>query len=755
MKWRDRQRIIKRALFLGCALLACLFVWHAWPRHNLHVYWINMDNALERRRDMEKHLKSVPFPQTRIVATDVAFVKDHWKNIQHKGVTAYDPSPNTDTWREHVLHQKYMYVEFAVTISHLHAIQRAWKDGCEYALILEDDARVSERFQREWYSYIQKAPEDWHMLNLYTTNAQAISHLNSIRDPFVHWKAWYWGASAYMLNRKGMAHILQHSIQGEHFLFNERIVVVDEYIASAAENTYQATMPYIFISGALSTQQVSDTFMLDSNYGNKINTLLRQRNRSLDAAPSKNVLVITHLETSEDLERLKKEIHYISRRHHGIVQWAVHQSHFQLPEHAFYFRRMETLQDKWDLVLMKHPSLSMHGFAWQTFLHFSNCATIVGAMPVHVDHFNLREWVKYTTEKPFDPFKLRNWAQGNKLDEHHGHGAYGELKPVPFDVVPTTFALMNASFFKWYIEKQSEVDQYCWCGAAFEWKSDSEPCAMLPLGIHQWAETLPTQEYKKIQLTRSETNILNNMHVNGLNNNNYTIKRPLGMIFAHGDWDAIWSTYKDLLHSNVLRLKKWRIYSKFFVQQNSMDIFYKHDMVNSIRPYHFQKKCHMVIVSGMPRAGSTWIQTMIEHFLRVNELKFIYNYYAYPTHHRLMTNVSRAKWYINELEHWSDNNIFVYKSHEFAPELLNRCDKTLIITSHRSIDQTALSKLNAGWATHPLEALLGIRQDYKHYKKWLEVGAIDIDYDMSVLNKLGTYIYLSKKLALFFENGHS
>jgi GR25 family glycosyltransferase involved in LPS biosynthesis len=492
-----------------------------------------MDNAIERRHDMEKHLRGIPFPQTRIVATDVAFVKDHWKHIQHKGVTGYDPSPDTDTWREHVYHQKYMYVEFAVSISHLRAIQRAWKDGCEYALILEDDARVSERFQREWYSYIQKAPDDWHMLNLYTTNAQAISHLNSIRDPFVHWKAWYWGASAYMLNRKGMAHILQHSIQGEHFLFNERIVVVDEYIASTAEYTYQATQPYIFISGALSTQQVSETFMLDSTYGNKINTLLRQKNRSVVAAPSKNVLVITHLKTSEDLEWLKKEIHYISRRHHGTVRWAVHQSHFQLPEHAFYFRRMETLQDKWDLVLMKHPSLSIHGFAWQTFLHFSNCATIVGAMPVHVDHFNLREWVKYATEKPFDPFKLRHWAQGNKFDEKHGHGAYGELKPVPFDVVPRTFALLNGSFFKWYVQKQYPPDQYAWCGAANEWNSEKEPCAMVPLGIEQ-IETLPQQ------------------------------------------------------HSTLISTK-WSRYSEPFVKADKISSFFKRNMVNKLGPFKFWK----------------------------------------------------------------------------------------------------------------------------------------------------------------------
>ena len=744
MKWRDKQRNIKCACYFGCILFLCLFIWYLWPRHRLHIYWVNMDSNLERRNDMEKHLKSVSIPQTRIVATDVAFVKNEWNNIQHKGIVAYDPAPYTNTWKEHVYRHRYMYVEFAVTISHLRAIQRAWEDGCEYALILEDDARVSKNFKREWYSYIHKAPDDWHMINFYTTNAQAVLHLNSIRDPFVHWKAWYWGASAYMLNRKGMARILQQSRQGEHFLFNDRIVVVDEYLASAARYTYQATAPYIFTSGALSTQQISDTFMLDPTYGNKINTLLRQQDTSVVAAPAQNILIITHLDTSDDLEWLKKEIHYVSSRHHGIVQWAVHQTHFQLPEHAFYFGHMETLMSKdiWDLVLMKHPSLSLHGFAWQTFLQFSTCATIVGAMPVHVDHFNLRGWSKWSTERPFDPFKLRNWAQGNGLDLNHGHGAYGELRPVPFDIIPTTFALMNASFFKWYIEKQTPPDQYCWCGAASEWKSDSEACAMLPVGIHQWTETLPTQTYEKIGLpNKLRGNILSNR----------TLKqRPLSIIFANGDWDAIWSTYNDVLHSNVLRSMKWRLYSKSFVEQNSMDKFYERNMVNSIRPYRFKKTCHMVIAAGMPRSGSTWIQSMMEHFLSINKLSFGQRYFNNPLHVHLSEEKS-VKWYIRELQLWATENIFIYKSHAFEPELLNICDKTLVITSHRTLDQVALSKLNVGWVSNGLKALNGIHTDYNNYAKWLEVGALDIDYDRAILNKKGTYVYLANKLAQFLD----
>ncbi len=544
MKWRDKYRFKKYTLYGFWMVLICLGVLYIWPRHKLHIYWINMDNAVERRHDMIKHLESVPFPQTRVSATDSAMLKSQWGHIQHEGVTAYDPAPDIDTWTEHVLHQKYTFVEFAIVHSHLRTIQEAWNDGCEYALILEDDARIADNFQREWYSYIQKAPDDWHMINLYTTNAQAIIHLNKIKDPFIHWKAWYWGVSAYILNRKGMDYILKRSIRDENFLFNDRIVVADEYVASMAKYTYQATEPYIFISGALSTHQTSEKFLLDPEYGNKINKLLKNNLRKeVYTDTTTNVLIITYLESLEELEMLKKEIRYITKRHKGNIEWAVHHSHLDLPAQAFHFKHVQTLFSKgeWDFVVFKHPGLTLNGFAWRTFLEFSNCATIVGAMPVHVDHFNLRTWVKHANEKPFDVFKLRHWAQGNKLDKDHGHGAYGELKSIPFDVVPRTFALVNGSFFKWYTRQQYPPSSYAWCGAANEFDSSKKPCAMVPLGVPQVAEKIPTP-----RMERSPSK----------------------------------------LH------EKWTRYSKSFVTRDKKSFFFKNNMVNKVVPFEFDKNIH-------------------------------------------------------------------------------------------------------------------------------------------------------------------
>ena len=212
MKWRQRQLYRDQMRFISflvvVGMLSAVTFLNQWLSTDLHIYWVNMDNAVDRRQSMIKHLKGVNHPNTRIPAVGINYVKQHWEQIKHEGVTGYDPLTTTNSWLNHVKHHKYMYVEFAVTLSHIRAIRQAYKDGYQYALILEDDARITNTFLSEWRHFIQMAPVGWHMLNLYTTNMKSIMHLNALKDPFVKWKAYFWGASAYILNREGMRQIL-------------------------------------------------------------------------------------------------------------------------------------------------------------------------------------------------------------------------------------------------------------------------------------------------------------------------------------------------------------------------------------------------------------------------------------------------------------------------------------------------------------------------------------------------------------------
>ena len=162
-----------------------------------------MENAPLRRKAMETHLNGIEFESLRIPATDTHFVHKNRHLIDLNGSKLIDPVHAIPTWYYHI-DNKYISKEVAVTISHLRAIQRAYQLDLAYALILEDDARISDRFLSSWNELIESAPDDWEMLNLYTTNRRAIVHLNHLDDLHTFWSPWYWGSTAYVITRVGM-----------------------------------------------------------------------------------------------------------------------------------------------------------------------------------------------------------------------------------------------------------------------------------------------------------------------------------------------------------------------------------------------------------------------------------------------------------------------------------------------------------------------------------------------------------------------
>ena len=662
MKWREKQRYqnkIKRVisfLFIVGILLtiACL---KRWLSADLHIYWINMDNAIDRRQTMIKHLEGVNHPETRIPAVGINYVKQHWDQIKHEGVTGYDPLPTTNSWLNHVKHDKYMYVEFAVTLSHIRAIRQAYKDGYQYALILEDDARITNTFLSEWRHFIQMAPVGWHMLNLYTTNMKSVMHLNALKDPFVKWKAYFWGATAYILNREGIIQILDTF---EKKMFTEKMVVVDEIIATMAGKTYQCTHPLITISGAISTQQVSIKNLMDKTFGTRINKLLRAKRFSDELYSSSSYKTLIVSET---------------------CSW-----------HASKAVCGPDLVSDYDYVLFKNNALTLDGFAWQTFVQFMTNFTIIGAFPVSDESFNSRTW---QSSRPTSVFDFRTWIAIKN------YGAFANFRPIPFDVIPKTFALVNASFLEWYLSK-NKLEPEDWCGAAFQW-AGKHSCAMIPLAVDQ----------------RSDI---------------FVSKRPT-------------SNTKTIMPA-VLK------YSYKFTNTKLMSHYWRQVKNGNEYPdFSFYNKCNMIIAAGMPRTGSTWFYTMIRAIILAFGRKIAFSSY-WKAPERLKYSPGRTQnFYNRENVAWANygpNDFFIYKSHEFKPDLANRCENTLIFTSNRYIDKIALSKLNAVWLSDPLAAIKGTRQDVITFHKWKAHGAIVYNYDTAIINKTETLLSLEQNIAKKF-----
>lgn len=109
-----------------------------WIKLPFPAYYINMNRSVERRRVTERlfrplvaDLRRVPAVDaenesalTSVMGNDTRFYRKHVSQV-HGAMT---PQPN-----------KISSAEFGVILSHLLAIRTAYNDGCEAALIMEDD----------------------------------------------------------------------------------------------------------------------------------------------------------------------------------------------------------------------------------------------------------------------------------------------------------------------------------------------------------------------------------------------------------------------------------------------------------------------------------------------------------------------------------------------------------------------------------------------------------------------------------------
>ena len=142
----------------------------------------------------------------------------------------------------------------------------------------------------------------------------------------------------------------------------------------------------------------------------------------------------------------------------------------------------------------------------------------------------------------------------------------------------------------------------------------------------------------------------------------------------------------------------------------------------------------MIIDAGMPRTGSTWIFSMI-HAMTASlpNMRVHSKYWKYPDHMRWAPDdPRRADFEEQERIAWTTPNdtIFVYKSHEYAPELITKCPRVAIITSHRCLENEAASIWDAGWI--PMrnnEAMANfLAQSLRAYESWKTHGPLDVDY---------------------------
>ena len=164
------------------------------------IYYINLDRSPIRKERIEKHLAKYGVKSTRISAID-------GKNAQ---------CGEMDGVSYHCEFLLMKQAEIACTLSHLKAIRRAYNDGHEYALILEDD--VTFELVPFWQknalqNIIMKVPSTTGIIQLSWNGGNAqCDYSDELTIQHNPTNKYCYSAAAYIITRKGMKDIIDHAM---------------------------------------------------------------------------------------------------------------------------------------------------------------------------------------------------------------------------------------------------------------------------------------------------------------------------------------------------------------------------------------------------------------------------------------------------------------------------------------------------------------------------------------------------------------
>ena len=231
---------------------------------NFPMYYINLDRAYERNKFMMVQKQKYNLDNLiRVEGID-------GKNINNKFNDKYI-FKNGDILSFKINYYKsYKKNELGCLLSHLYTIYKAYHNGDNFAYIMEDDCYLGlvSTWKQTIYNFLENAPNDWNLLQLYSMNSNVIVNSNTFRKRIVD----DWSTCIYLINRKAMHYIVSTLFQGGKLVINKhaKIDVVfgvgnplcaDYYIYNYIEHGIggvYVTKP-LFISNDLLTSNIVKT----------------------------------------------------------------------------------------------------------------------------------------------------------------------------------------------------------------------------------------------------------------------------------------------------------------------------------------------------------------------------------------------------------------------------------------------------------------------------------------------------------------
>ena len=503
-------------------------------RGGLDIYWINLDESVEKRSSMETMLMfaAASFPtvrSTRVPGIRAEAVRGMLRlgRVQLKKGLAAAPPGTEDETRELNLRNEYTEGQFACALSHLTAIKRAYDDNSELALILEDDVSVPASFLETWEWYAALAPQDWTVLQWYTSNPVVVKASLNYQDPWISWMPEHWSTAAYMVNREGMERILRgvQSDASADWYFGDDMVVADELLYALAGRTYTATR-------TLGVQRHSTVESADVN--DKITIALLQGS-NVDMAritPRKEcILVLTNcmLKTEEqlddDIATLESDMQALSqwnpcskwkvnfvvrtnlklvfaKKLRGLMEQGNLEPLVQYTSSAVTFNKYTFMKpllgqmEDYDYILLKDADQRIAGLPWNAFMEKKGESVVSGPLRQVVGE----SLVKGHLHPPRQYFQLHD-AKSWKPAENATN--FESVEPLAAGYIEQYFALLEGDFAAWFF-KVALTDEFLnqhidwgpnnmWCGAAADMRPEKPACSLVPVV----SEHLDTRQLEK------------------------------------------------------------------------------------------------------------------------------------------------------------------------------------------------------------------------------------------------------------------
>jgi len=206
------------------------------------VYWINLDSDINRRLFMEKQ-----------------FIKYNINNTRIPGVVGENLD---DSYIEYICNglEKRSKGSIGCLLSHLNAIKKAYEDGSEYAIIMEDDICISllDIKNINLNDIINNAPKKWEILQLHYSNPKVLKMLlNQKIVSYLRWNSHNYSTGFYLINRKGMIKIINNSEDENGYILDNKkskYALSDHYIYSQCI-TFTYTKPVVIHTASSSNVQ--------------------------------------------------------------------------------------------------------------------------------------------------------------------------------------------------------------------------------------------------------------------------------------------------------------------------------------------------------------------------------------------------------------------------------------------------------------------------------------------------------------------